>query len=382
MVKKLIFKILILTLILGSFNFVYSQFEKAEIHFFYSITCSHCKVEKEFLGTLKEKYPQIEIKEYEITGSRQNQEILKEFYERYKVPRTEWGLVPVTFTSNDYFVGFDQQIGQDIENCLIECMNGGEAAPRKIRVPILGEIDTSKVSLPVLAIILGGMDGFNPCAMWVLLFLVTLLMNVRSKKRMYLIGGTFILASGVIYYLILAAWLNLFLAISYVNITRILIGVFALGVGVWQINNFRKYRPGVCKVTEGGGIQGKLRERLKNQAKKIVSSPMNLGILGGIIILALGVNLVEFFCSAGLPAIFTRILTLNQVPTIEYHLYLLLYTFVFMLDDLIIFSLIVFAISKIGFTEKYNRWTTLIGGIIILIMGLLLIFKPELLMFA
>jgi hypothetical protein len=218
--------------------------------------------------------------------------------------------------------------------------------------------------------------------MWILLFLIVLLINTRSRKRMILIGGTFILASGIVYFLILSAWLNLFLAISYINLTRIIIGIFALGVGIWQIRNFIKFRPGVCKVTDGkSGLGDKIKNGLKNRAERLVSSSLTLGILGGIIILALGVNLIEFFCSAGLPATFTRILALNQLSALNYYLYILLYTFVFMLDDLIIFSLAAITFSRIGFTEKYNYWATLIGGLIILTLGILLLFKPEILMF-
>ena len=199
---------------------------------------------------------------------------------------------------------------------------------------------------------------------------------------MWLIGGTFIAASGLIYYLILTAWLNLFLAISFVNITRILIGALAIGVGLWQISNFIRFRPGVCKVSDGkAGLQDRIKNGLQKHAEKIVFSPFTFAILGGTIILAVGVNLVEFFCSAGLPAIYTRVLALQELNSLSYYLYLLLYTFIFMLDDIIIFSLAVITLSKFGFTEKYNYWATLIGGLLILTLGILLIFKPELLMF-
>lgn len=383
--KKTILPLLLIILL--SFiikpTFVLAQQDSIEINFFYSATCPHCKEEKEFLETLKEKYPQLEIKEYEVISNKKNQDILKEFYDEREVPEGERGWVPVTFTPTKYFIGFNPQVAQDIENCLEECISGEEGSTASIiKLPFFGEIDLSEMSLPLLAIILGGLDGFNPCAMWVLLLLITLLINVRSRKRMYLIGGTFILASGVVYFLILSAWLNLFLAISYVNLTRILIGLFALGVGVWQIVAFTKFKPGTCEIVEGqGGFQEKIRNFLKKHTEKLVGSPLTLGILGGIIVLALGVNLVEFFCSAGLPAIFTRILTLNKVSTLSHYLYLLLYTFVFMLDDLIVFSLAIFALDKIGFTEKYNYWATLIGGVLIFILGVLLILKPELLMF-
>ncbi len=351
------------------------------VYFFYSAICPHCAKERKFLDDLRKKYPVLEIKEYEVISSAENRQILEDFYEKYQVPKNEMGLIPVTFTSTKYFIGFNEQTGKEIESCIRECLVGESPISKKIKIPILGEIDISKMSLPVLTIVIGALDGLNPCAMWVLLFLITLLINTRSRKRMWLIGGTFILASGIVYYLILSAWLNLFLAISYVNLTRILIGVFALGVGGWQIKNFITYHPGVCKVL---GISAKMEKKLemKERAEKIVTSPLTLGMLGGLIILALGVNLIEFFCSAGLPAIYTRILTLSQISTLSHYLYLLLYTFVFMLDDLIILFLAIITLSRIGFTEKYNYWATLIGGLLIFLLGLLLIFKPEFLMFA
>jgi len=381
--KKIFWLLIIIIFLLfgAKVNFSLAQ-NQAEINFFYSAICPHCAKEEEFLKELKNQYPEIEIKEYEVISSQENQKILNEFYEKYQVPQKERGWVPVTFTPTKYFIGFTEQIGAEIESCIKECLLGEKPTSQKIKIPILGEVDLSKMSLPVLTLTIGALDGLNPCAMWILLFLIALLINTRSRKRMWLIGGTFILASGIVYYLILTAWLNLFLAISYVNLTRILIGVFALGVGAWQIKTFIGYR-GVCPVTDGSS---KLRDKIKNglrvQAEKIAISPFTFAILGGVILLAFGVNLVEFFCSAGLPAIYTRILTLSQISTLSYYFYLLLYTFIFMLDDLIVFSLAVITLSRIGFTEKYNYWSTLIGGLLILALGILLIFKPELLMFA
>jgi len=378
--RKLVFFILLISFLFGGFDFVYAQ-GKVEVDFFYSAICPHCAEEKEFLKELEEKYPQIEIKQYEVLYSKDNQELLRVFYEEYQVPEGEWGLVPVTFTSDKYFIGFSQQIANEIENCLEECLGEEKPVVQGVKIPFLNEtIDISEMSLPVLTVTLGALDGLNPCAMWVLLFLIALLVNTRSRKRMWLVGGVFIIASGIIYYLILTAWLNLFLAISYVNLTRIIIGVFAIGVGIWQIKNFLTYHPGVCKVL---GISSRIEEKmkLKEKAEKIATSPLTWVTIGGLLFLAFGVNLVEFFCSAGLPAIYTRILALNQISTLNHYLYLLLYTFVFMMDDLIIFSLAIITLGRVGFTEKYNYWATLIGGLLILILGLLLIFKPELLMF-
>ena len=380
---KKFFWLLVIIIFLGlgiKSDFSLAQ-QKVEINFFYSAICPHCEKEKEFLKDLKNKYPEIEVKEYEVISNPENKEILNQFYEKYQVPTGKQGWVPVTFTPTEYFIGFNEKIAKDIESCIKECLLGERPVPQKIKIPFLGEIDISKMSLPALTVTLGALDGLNPCAMWILLFLIALLINTRSRKRMWLVGGTFILASGIVYYLILTAWLNLFLAISYVNLTRILIGTFALGVGVWQIKTFIGYK-GVCPVTDGSTKFGdRIKNGLRDRAEKLALSPFTFGILAGVIILALGVNLVEFFCSAGLPAIYTRILALNPISTLSYYLYLLLYTFIFMLDDLIIFFLAVITLSRIGFTEKYNYWATLFGGLLIFALGILLIFKPELLMF-
>jgi thiol-disulfide isomerase/thioredoxin len=385
--KKIFLATLISIILISLFNFDFISARDNEkplkVYFFYSKFCPHCAREKEFLQELEKRYPEIQIEKYEVTSSPENQKILSEFFDKYNVPERERGWVPVTFTPHKYFIGFNDQIAKDLEKCLKACLENQNAQTQKIRIPIFGEVDLSELSLPVLTVVFGALDGLNPCAMWVLLFLIVLLLNTRSRKRLWLIGGTFITVSGIVYYLILAAWLNLFLAISYVNLTRILIGVFALTVGVLQIRSFIKYQPGVCKVTDGKVRLGdKIRNGLKNHAQKIAFSPLTFGILLGVIALAFGVNLVEFFCSAGLPAVYTRILTLSKLNSLTYYLYLLLYTFLFMLDDLVVFLVAVITLTKIGFSEKYNYWATLIGGLLMLVLGILLIFKPQWLMFA
>ncbi|MFC1663985.1 hypothetical protein ACFL0A_02630 [Patescibacteria group bacterium] len=371
------FLIVFLSLWMGN-SFVFAQKDPVEINFFYSAICPHCENEREFLETLIEKYPEIKITEYEVIYQIENKEILNGFYEKYQVPKKDQGWVPITFTPTKYFLGFNQETAKNIENCLLECLEKEETIPQEIKIPFFGNLDVSKTSLPVLTLILGGLDGLNPCAMWVLLFLIALLINTRSRKKVWLIGGTFILVSGLVYFLLLAAWLNLFLVISYVNLIRLIVGMFALVVGIWQIKNFITYNPGVCKVL---GVKSIIEKKLKKRAEKIVSAPLALSMIGGVVLLALGINLVEFFCSAGLPAIYTQILTLSQLSTLNYYLYLLFYTFVFMLDDLIIFSLAIITLRRIGFTEKYNYWATLLGGLLIFILGILLIFRPEWLMF-
>ena len=411
MIKKWIFGIFILFLTLSNFNFVFAQSEKIEIYphtnalargftthtnealapavsptnknfgvgvyFFYSAICPHCAEEEEFLKELKNKYPELEIKKYEVFFHPENQKTLNEFYEKYQVPVGERGRVPVTFTPTKYFVGFNEQVAFDIENCLKECLGAGEIVSQKTKIPFFGTIDVAKLSLPALTFVLGIMDGFNPCAMWILIILISLLLPLKSRKKIALIGGTFIFAEGFLYFLFMTAWLNVFLAMRYVTLTRILIGIFGISFGIWRIKEFLTWRPGVCKVVNHSKSQEKIMDKMKNILKPSAVPATILGVIS----LAFGVNLIEFFCSAGFPVMYTRILTLQNISGIQYYLYLFFYNILYMLDDILVFGFAFFTLSHFGFSDKYNKYSTLIAGLLIFILGILLIFKPELLMF-
>ena len=347
------------------------------LDFFYSATCPHCAKEKEFLKELEKQYPEVKINQYEVISNRENQKILQEFYEKYKVPENEKGYVPATFTPTEYFVGFNEQIGQDIKNCLKECLGKEKPVTQTIKVPIFGNIDLSKMSLVGLTFILGILDGFNPCAIWILVILISLLIPLKSRKKIALVGGTFIFAEGFLYFLFMTAWLNIFLAIKFGFLTRILIGIFGIVFGIWRIKDFATWKPGVCKVIDDSKSEKKIMNRMNN-VLKATTVP---AIVAGVILLAFGVNLVEFLCSAGFPVMYTRILAIQNVGTIQYYLYLFFYNILYMLDDLIIFGIAFFTLNRFAFSDKYNKYSTLVAGVLILILGILLIFKPGLLMF-
>jgi len=358
-------------------DFSLAQQSPVKIDFFYSAICPHCAEEKEFLEGLGQKYPEIEVKEYEVISSSENQKILQDFYEKYKVPAGEQGWVPVTFTPTKYFVGFNDQIAGDIENCLKECLGTGGVVSQKIKIPFFGTVDIAKLSLPALTIVLGIMDGFNPCAMWVLIILISLLLSLRSRKKIALVGGTFIFAEGLLYFLFMAAWLNIFLVMRNVSLTRILIGIFGISFGIWRIRDFITWKPGVCKVVDHSGSQEKIMTRIQNLLKPTTVPVTILGVIA----LAFGVNIIEFFCSAGFPVMYTRILAIQNISGIQYYLYLLFYNILYMLDDFLVFGLAFFTLNRFSLSDKYNRYSTLIAGLLIFVLGILLIFKPELLMF-
>lgn len=376
--KKLFFISLFFVLIFGVFNFAFAQ-DKIEVYFFSSKTCPHCAKERVFLEGLKQKYPQIEVKEYEVVYDQKNKKILKDFYEKYKVPESEQGWVPVTFTPNNYFIGFNEETGKEIENCLEKCLKDEKSVPSgQIKIPFWGFVDLSKISLLGTTFILGILDGFNPCAMWILVILISLLLPLKSRKKIALVGGVFIFAEGFLYFLFMSAWLNIFLAIEYGYLTRLLIGIFGIAFGIWRIKDFLTWRPGVCKVVDHSSSQ----ERIVGRMEKVLTATTLPALVLGVAALAFAVNLVEFLCSAGFPVMYTRILALQNVSTIQYYLYLFLYNILYMLDDLLVFAFAFFFMNRFSFSDKYNKYSTLAAGILILILGIILIFKPEILMFS
>jgi len=250
------------------------------------------------------------------------------------------------------------------------------SAPETLEVPVLGEINTGNLSLPLLSVVIGILDGFNPCAMWTLIFLISLLLGMKDKKRMWILGGTFIATSAFVYFLFLSAWLNFFLILGFVFWIRVAIGLVALGAGIYSLRDFYINREGGCKVTDSES-----RKKTLDKLKNITHKRDFIAALFGIILLAFAVNLIELICSAGLPAVYTQVLSLNDLPTFKYYLYILIYIFFFMIDDLFVFIVAMVTLHAVGIQTKYARFSRLIGGIIMVIIGILLLFKPELLMF-
>jgi hypothetical protein len=242
-------------------------------------------------------------------------------------------------------------------------------------IPLLGAVDLSTYSLPVLTVVIGFLDGFNPCAMWVLLFLISLLLDMKDNLKRWILGIAFILTTGVIYFLFLGAWLELALYVGYTPIVRTLIGGVAIFAGFWNARKFFKKDEG-CEI-----IDQKKRKNVFGRLKKITSSKSFILSLVGIILLAISVNLVELACSAGFPAIYAELLSLSDLTRFQYYGYLLLYVLIFMIDDLLVFGIAMTTLRATGVSKKYSKWSSLVGGIIIFAVGIILIFKPELLMF-
>jgi glutaredoxin len=397
------FLILIFTIFtfLGLTNNAFADNNEVKAYFFYGNGCPHCAKEEAFFESIKDVYPTLKISEFEIYYNRDNVSLMKEVSNKLNANASG---VPFLIIGDKYFIGYsegitsveiEEQIRYALTNTVPDIV--GEIINQKdnpsdesvvdnqkenvvkekfLKLPFLGNVNVYKISIPVLAVTMGILDGFNPCAMWVLIFLISMLIGMGNRKRMWAIGTTFIVASAVVYFIFMAAWLNLIIFLGFVAIVRIIIGLLALIGGGYNLKEFFINKDNTCEVTNENQ-----KEKIIDKLKRITKEKNVFLALGGVVILAFMVNLIELVCSAGLPAIFTQVLALNDIPAVSYYGYILLYILFFMIDDLIIFVIAMMTLKVTGITSKYARYSHLIGGILMLAIGLLLIFKPELLMF-
>lgn len=345
---------------------------ETDLYFVYSTTCPHCHQESDFLDSLQKRYPDLTIHRFDVQQPQTKSQV-QEFANRFNI-RIQ--TVPFTVIADQYFFGFNQSTGQQIEKIIQNNHSVSDSSSPSVRLPILGQINLKSLSLPLLTFVVALLDGFNPCAMWTLLFLISLLLGMKNRKRMWILGSAFIITSGLVYFLFLSAWLNLFLFLGFITIVRLIIGLVALASGSYYLRDYWINKDGACKVSDN-----KKRQKVFNRLKLITQKDQFLAALLGIILLAIAVNLVELVCSAGLPAIYTQILSLADLPPIQYYIYLLFYILIFMLDDLVVFFIAMTSLKAVGLDSKYARYSHLIGGILMLIIGILVIFRPQALTF-
>ncbi|MEO8327243.1 MAG: glutaredoxin domain-containing protein [Nitrospirota bacterium] len=358
--------------------------------------CPHCEKAKAYLAHLKEQRPQLTIAVHDIGEDPQALLRLKVLAAKFDV--TQLG-VPAFYVGGELLVGFESEetTGQQLEEllgrpppdpgtdaegtCPLEPEVPCPPEPRQkviggqpIHVPFVGDRTLPELGLPLFTVFLGLLDGFNPCAMWVLLFLLALLANLRDRRKMFLLAGTFVLVSGVVYFAFMAAWLNVFLALGYVRIIQVMMGGLAVGIGLVNVKEFWAFGQGPSLV-----IPESAKPRLYARVRKILAAEHLSQAMIGILVLATLVNMVEFVCTAGFPAMFTQVLSQQGLTTIEYYGYLGLYNLAYIADDSVMVTIAVVTLSHHKLQEREGRWLKLISGLVMLGLGSLLLFAPNVL---
>lgn len=372
--------------------------EKVNVYVFYNYNCPHCHKALEYFNDLKEKDKQIEVYDYELLHEENahNRTLYNNICNLLDIKIKS---VPLIIIGTDYSIGFSDSKIENLEKTIkfykendykdivgisLKVVDENNNPIIKydddknyVIDTIFGQINLKNFSLPIITIIMGFVDGFNPCAMWILLFLITMLFNMQNKRKMWILGLTFIGTSGFIYFLFMMAWINVSEFINSITLLRLTVGIFAGIFGIINLYHYIKERKeDGCTV-----IKKEKRRFVFDKIKKIVENKYFALAIIGIMILAISVNLIELLCSLGLPMMYTEILSMNNLTTNQYLRYIFLYIIFFLLDDLIVFAISMITLKSTAISSKYNKYSHLIGGIIMLIIGILMIFKPEWLSF-
>lgn len=349
-----------------------------ELELFVRPGCSYCEEAKNFLTNLQRQRPELSVRIRDIAQDADALQELSLLAHRYGVQTVG---VPAFYLRGQLIVGFvsAETTGKAIESLLERAapasegdLSDGASTYGTVAVPFLGPLNVGDLGLPLFTIILGLLDGFNPCAMWVLLFLLSMLVNLHDRKKMFLIGGMFVAVSGLVYFAFMAAWLNLFLLIGISRITQALLGAVATIIGLLNVKDFFGFGQGPSV-----GIPEAVKPKIYDHVRRVLRAENLVGALVAVVVLAFLVNTVELMCTAGLPALYTRVLTSYSLPSWSYYGYLILYNLAYMADDGLMLAVAVVTLSREKLQEKGARWLKLISGVVMLTLGLLLILRPE-----
>ena len=338
--------------------------------------CPHCEEARHYLDQLATQRTDLSILEHDVTRDRRALDRLRNLSAKAGI---ETPGVPTFVVGDAVIVGFEAGTTPARIRALLEGSGAlaGEATapsepPGSVDLPFIGLVALEDLGLPLFTLVVGLVDGFNPCATWVLLFLLAMLANLKNRSRMALIAGTFVVVSGVVYFAFMAAWLTFFMVIGVSQPVRILLGGVALFVGAVNVKDF---------VAMGRGpslsIPESARPGFYRRVREILRAEDLAGAMLGIITLAFLVNLVELLCTAGLPALYTAILTSQGLPSWKYYAYLALYIAAYMLDDAILVTIGVVTLGDRKLQERGARWLKLLSGLVILTVGVLLLVRPS-----
>jgi glutaredoxin len=337
----------------------------ADLEVFTRAGCPHCAEAERFLATLERERPELHVVVRDVVADPAALARLRALASASG--RTALG-VPSFVVGGELIVGFGgpETTGRQIRRLL------GQALPSDadgVEIPLLGRVTAHDWGLPAFTIVLGLLDGFNPCAMWVLLFVLSVLVNLHDRRKMLAIGGTFVAVSGGVYFAFMAAWLNVFLVLGHSRLVESVLGLVALGVGALNVKDFVAFGRGPSlSIPEAAkpGIYARVR--------RIVYAERLGPALAAAVVLAVLVNLVELLCTAGLPALYTHVLARQALPTWKHYAYLGLYDAFYMLDDAAVLATAVVTLERYKLGERGGRWLKLVSGVVMLGLGALLLF--------
>ena len=335
--------------------------------------CPHCEAAKIFLDDLRRERPSLDVALYDIAEDSAARQRLAALARDRGI--TAVG-VPTFLIGPELIVGFHSSdtTGAEIRAKLDRNAPGAILQPsvESIETRWFGRLRVHDLGLPLFTVLIGLLDGFNPCAMWVLLFLLSLLVNLHDRRKMVLIAGTFVAVSGLFYFAFMAAWLNIFLFVGLSRAVQIGLGGIALFMGAVNVKDYFALHRGVSL-----SIPESTKPGLYARIRRILQAEHLTGAVAGVIILACLVNTIELLCTAGFPALYTQILTMRRLPAWEYYGYLGLYNLAYILDDSLMVAIAVVTLSRRKLSYDAGRWLKLAAGLVMAGLGAVLLLTPE-----
>jgi glutaredoxin len=369
-------------------NFSAAIKSSRDIEVFVREGCPHCAKAKEFLSALVLRRPDVRLSIRDVGRDSLAFERLRQLSLAQGLTRLS---VPAFYLNGRLIVGFSEE-ARTGSRLLAEldqakpspdsCAEGESRAcekefsapsePERFEVTLFGRsVSLDRVGLPMFTLAMGLLDGFNPCSMWVLILMISLLAPMQNRRRMAAVAGAFIAVEGLAYFLFMAAWLNLFLIVGLSRLSEIIIAALAIVAGTIHVKDFFAYGRGLSL-----SIPDRSKPGLYAQMRRILQAENLTGAMIGAVVLAVLVQIVEFLCTSGFPALYTRILTLREPGGFGYYGYLLLYNAAYMFDDFIVLGIGIITLSQKRLQEHEGRWLKLISGTVMTGLGLYLLAMP------
>jgi cytochrome c biogenesis protein CcdA len=377
------------------------------VYYFWGDGCPVCARQDIFLRDLKERFPEVEVRSFEVWFDADNQVLFRAMASAYG---TEARAVPTTFVSDNVWVGFNAAIGEDIirrvEFCReFDCPDPADRLPAEwaerlgrappadeplaiappapgptvsevLTIPLLGQINLADQSLVVMTSLIAFIDGFNPCSLWVLSMLLAMVINSGAQKRrkVLVVGLTFLTVATLVYGLFMIGLVNVFAYVGFLGWIQAAVAFLALAFAAINIKDYFFFKEGVSLT-----ISDQHKPGIFRGMRRIMQSDRSLfATMGATAALALGVTLVELPCTAGFPMIWSAIVARHEVGLQGFLLLLGLYLLIFLLDELFVFGTVVVTLKASRFEESHGRVLKLIGGMIMLALALMLLIEPEL----
>jgi len=357
------------------------------LYFFWSKKCPHCLKAQPDIDAMAKEFPWLQLHSLELVDQPEN---IRTYIDMAAQFGNDARSVPAFMFCGNLLSGYEskQSTGQQLRSYLQSCYRFAqenspdnstifaldENSTASLDIPLLGSIATNDYSLPALTVFIAGMDAFNPCAFFVLLFLLSMMVHSRSRGRMALIGGIFVFFSGAIYFLFMAAWLNLFIYLGELRLITLLAGSTAIMMALINIKDFFWFKKGFSL-----SISDAEKPRLIERIRQLLRLDSVSTAVFATIILAIVANSYELLCTAGFPMVYTRILTLRSLPVESYYLYLLLYNLIYIMPLLLIVVLFSVKLGSRKLSEQEGMVLKLLSGVMMLLLGLLLVVSPQLL---